>query len=169
MTDQFIREASPRDVPALAALITESWQTAYTGIVDPEYPRTLHPSRFENIFSKMILEKIETFFVYQDETGILGFVSGKILTEGVYDCEVVGLYVHQDCRGRGIGGLLLERMKQFFVLNSRRSMIIRTLAGARNNSFYRKAGGTGKEYKELWIGGKPYPGIGFAFSLPGRH
>jgi hypothetical protein len=56
-------------------------------------------------------------------------------------------------------------MKRYFAAGKRRRMIIWTLLGARNDAFYHKHGGSGKEYKDLEFGKKMYPGIGFEFLI----
>ena len=56
-------------------------------------------------------------------------------------------------------------MLKEFVARGKRSLIIWTLDGADNNSFYIKMGGVKKENKILRYGGKSYDGVGFKFDL----
>lgn len=165
MEKYLIREAVLRDVPAMAELVTCAWQTAYSGLVDPAYPESLDSLGFRKIFARMISQGLEIFFVCESASRILGFISGKMITEGAYDCQVVGLYVHPECQGRGVGTLLLERMKHYFAIRHCRRLLLWTLLGARNNEFYRKQGGTGGEFRQLDIGGTCYSGVGFVFLL----
>lgn len=165
MENLLIREAALRDVAAMAELVTCAWQTAYSGLIDPEYPESLDSPRFRKIFTRMISDGLETFFICESESRIRGFVSGKMVAAGPYDCQVVGLYVDPEFQGGGVGALLLERMKRYFAARQCRQLLLWTLQGARNNAFYRKHGGVELEHRELEIGGKLYPGVGFVFHL----
>jgi GNAT superfamily N-acetyltransferase len=165
MSKIILRDARLEDVPAMAELLVAAWQTAYHGLIDPEYPRTLQASRFAGIFSRVLTERLETVFVAQGGTGVVGFVSGVPREEGSCDCQVIGLYVHPGHQGRGIGGRLLDRMKGHFAAQGCRRMAVWTLLGARNNAFYRGQGGRAQLHKELTIGPQRYPGVGFVFPL----
>ncbi len=173
-----IREAVVEDAPAIANLIVLSWQTAFTNIIDPEYPKSLDVNRYINIMTDNIQHKKEKIFVFEDggrgrgenKGEVKGFVSGKVgkpadKSKTSYQCEVMGLYVHPDMHGQGIGGLLLNRIKHYFTEQGYQKCILWTLEGARNNSFYIKQQGTPLEHKTLTLGDSTYPAVGFVFDV----
>ena len=159
-----IREARSEDIKPIADVIVSSWQTAYEGIIDPDYPANLKRNKFEIIFKNNIENQVEKIFVFEISGKIAGFISGKLNSSG-YDSEVIGLYIHPDYQKNKIGSELLNIIKEYFRKQRCKNMIIWTLLNAKNNQFYRKHGGTIKEKKELQFGSKKYKGIGFVFNL----
>ena len=159
-----IREAELKDAESIAEIIVEAWKYAYTGIIDPDFSENMKTENFLSIMTDNINKKLETIFVYEEESLIKGFISGK-LSDSKYDCETVGLYISPDYKQQGIGSKLLNRMKGFYKNKSCKTMIIWTLSGAENNIFYEKHGGKIMEKKELDIGNKSYQGAGFVFQL----
>ncbi len=159
-----IRPAKIEDADFMAGVLVAAWQNAYTGIVNADHPATISRDKYSKIFTGIIENNLQTVFVSQENKSVSGFVSGK-MEEGKYDCQIVGLYILPEEQGNGIGSILLEKMTKHFKINNCRKMIIWTLLGAKNNSFYRKHGGTEKEFKEITIGSEKYPGVGFVFDL----
>ncbi|MCD4706164.1 MAG: GNAT family N-acetyltransferase [Candidatus Sabulitectum sp.] len=159
-----VRRAQISDADSIAGIIASAWQNAYTGIIDSDYPASISRDKYSGIFTDIIRDEAQTVFVFEKNKSVLGFTSGKI-QDGKYDSEVIGLYILPEEQGNGIGGILLDEMMKHFKNENCNNMIIWTLLGAENNSFYRKHGGAGKEFKEIKIGKEKYPGIGFVFNL----
>ena len=173
-----IREAVREDAYRIGEIIVGAWQHAYDGIVDPNFPPRMSKDKFVKLMFENIEKGKETVFVYDSGEEVMGFISGKMKRDGGeeewprtphrdnrYDCEVVGLYVKPGSQGLGIGGKLLESMKDHFRRHGCRRMIVWTLLGAWNNSFYLNHGGTAMERKKIEIGGEEYAGVGFSFEL----
>lgn len=158
-----IRHATLKDVEAIATIITAAWKTAYKGIIDPDYADHLKIDKYRDIFTQNINDEKEIILVNHD-TIVNGFVSG-VATAGQYDCEIVGLYVHPEYQHKGIGTALLKTMVDHFMIKGKKNLIIWTLNGAKNNLFYKQAGGIKKEDKKLVIGGKLYSGVGFHIQI----
>ena len=159
-----IREATINDTDSLARILLDTWNNAYEGIIDPNYPKTMSKDKYVKIINNNIKNNVEKILVFEKDDAILGFVSGK-LQSGKYDSEVIGLYIHPESQGKGIGSELLKEMKSYFMREKCKCMIIWTLLDAKNNQFYRKHGGVEKENKEIEIGTRKYSGIGFVFNL----
>lgn len=159
-----IRSATKNDAKVIAQVIVSTWQQAYIGIIDSNYPQSMKEEKFIAIVHHNISHGEEIIFVYEDHGQIQGFISGK-LQDGPYDCEIVGFYILPEYQHKGIGRLLLNQMKSHFRNNGCRTMIIWTLLHAKNNDFYKNQGGLDKERKTIEIGECSYPGVGFAFQL----
>ncbi len=159
-----IRPAKIEDADFMAGVLVAAWQNAYTGIVNADYPATLSRDKYSKMFAGIIEKHSQTVYVFEKNRSVYGFVSGR-MEEGEYDCQIVGLYVSPEEQGNGIGSILLDKMTKHFKINNCRKMIVWTLLGAKNNSFYRKHGGAGKEFKEITIGSETYSGVGFVFDL----
>ena len=159
-----IRPAESTDASSIAEILVSAWQTAYTGVIDPEYPGSLSTDKYTVLFKKIRRDQSQVVFVYEENSVVTGFASG-VMPDSEYDCEVKGLYVDPLRQGRGTGSLLLNHMKEHFTAAGCESMIIRTLLGVKNNGFYMAHGGLDKERKTIEIGAKRYPGIGYCFHL----
>ena len=159
-----IRKAEAKDAESIAKVIVEAWQSAYTGIIDPDFPGSMKTNKFVSIMENNISNNLETIFVYEEDDKIKGFISGK-KSDGKYDCETVGLYIIPEYQNQGTGKSLLDEMKNYFKSKSCKTMIIWTLLNAKNNVFYQKNGGEVLEEKDLEIGDKIYSGVGFVFQL----
>ncbi|MEA3267407.1 MAG: GNAT family N-acetyltransferase [Candidatus Fermentibacteria bacterium] len=159
-----IRPAKIEDVDPIAGVLVAAWQNGYAGIVNADYPATMSREKYSKIFTGIIEESLQTVYVFQRNNSVSGFVSGR-MKEGKYDCQIVGLYVSPEEQGNSIGSILLDKMIKHFKSNDCKKMIVWTLLGAKNNSFYRKHLGAEKEYKEITIGSETYPGVGFVFDL----
>jgi len=160
-----IREAKISDSKAIAEIIVETWQSAYTGIIDQNYADNLDVQRFIQIMTDNIQQKKEVIFVYEENKIIKGFISGKVLDHDNYQCEIVGFYVLPIYQRQGIGRLLFQQINEFFSKQNCLTMILWTLKGAKNNYFYEKNGGVISDEKILKIGDKKYKGAGFTFTL----
>jgi len=158
-----IRSAVRDDVPAMARAISDAWQTAYTDVMGPEFPKTRTADKYEAIFHEILKTDKETLFVCQYENSVIGLVSIRTPDDEGYDCEVGGLYVHPDFQGMGAGTALLNKAKKY--CRGHKKMIIWTLSGVKNNAFYEKQGGVAAEYKTYTFGGVEYQGVGYAFDL----
>jgi len=159
-----IRAAELKDRYAMADLLISAWHTAYTGLIDPEYPSTMKAERYIRIFHENISLQREHVFVHEENGAVLGFVSGKIL-EGERMGEIIGLYVHPDHQGMGIGSGLFGQMAALFQKRGIKSIMVRTLLKAKNNLFYEMRGGSVSGSTEIEIGGTLYPGVCFIFTL----
>ena len=159
-----IREANINDVDAIVEIIYEAWQQAFDGILDPGIPKSLNREKYTNIFIDIISNKLEKTFVFESAGKVCGYISGKA-QNGLYDSEVLGLYVHPDNQGKQIGSQLLKNLKVYFQNKKCSDMIIWTLLNAKNNQFYKKQGGEEKYYKPIEIRSEQYPGVGFYFKL----
>jgi len=159
-----IRPATIEDTKPIAHIIIKAWKQAYTGIIDPDYPKNMKESTFIDIIGSNILQERETIFLYEDHAQIRGFISGK-RQEGTYDCQVIGFYILPEYQGKGIGTALLSHMKHHFKAQGCKAMIIWTLLHAKNNSFYKNQGGIASENAQLEIGSRRYPGVGFSYTL----
>ena len=159
-----IRNAELKDAESISLIIVKAWQNAYRGIINPDFPRSMTTDKFVSIMTDNITNKKEKVFVYEEENIIKGFVSGKLIHDK-YDCETVGLYISPEYQQQGIGKMLLDEIKNYFKNKNCKTMIIWTLQDAENNSFYKKQNGKISEGKELEIGNRVYPGIGFVFHL----
>ncbi|WP_319562990.1 GNAT family N-acetyltransferase [Marispirochaeta sp.] len=160
-----IREAKLDDAVVIAKIIVETWQNAYDGIIDQYYVDNLDVQRFLQIITNNIKLKKEIIFVYEENEIIKGFISGKFMDDDKHQCETVGFYVLPKYQQKGIGRILFKQMKKMFFERNCRKMILWTLKGAKNNSFYRNNGGVIADEKILKIGEKEYSGVGFSFNL----
>ncbi len=160
-----IRFAEQDDVPAMADAISAAWQTAYTDVMGPEFPRTRTADKYEAIFTDILRTGKETLFVCEMKEKVIGLVSLRDYRDGIYDCEVGGLYVHPGFQGKGAGSALLDAAKDYCRGQGLKKMIIWTLLSVKNNKFYEKQGGVAAEYKTYTFGGSEYKGVGYAFDL----
>lgn len=161
-----IKEAELHDAQEIARIIVSAWKSAYKGIIDQSYVDNMKAEKFIEIMESNIEQKRESIFLYRENEKAAGFILGKLLNNSPYNCEIVGLYVLPEFQNMGTGAKLLAHAKKFYSQLNCRKMIIWTLKGAKNNSFYIKKGGIIAEEKALNIGDKEYAGIGFVFDLP---
>jgi len=156
-----IRKAVFNDIEKIANIISVVWRDAYKGIIEEKFLK-------ERTVEKMIYNVRNAFqereyFVYEENNIVKGFISGKIHNNE--NCEIIQLYVGLEFQGKNIGTELLNYMKILFKSRSCTKMTVWTLKNIRNNTFYLKNGGKVFEEKDLEIGNKKYPGIGFMIEL----
>jgi N-acetylglutamate synthase-like GNAT family acetyltransferase len=156
-----IREANTNDIESMVSIMLPAYKDAFKGIIDNNI--------LENKTTEIQIGKLNKtfyewlYFVFEENEVIKGVVSGKIHDNN--SCEIIQLYVGIEYQGKNIGKKLLEYMKLYFKNKNCNKMIIWTLKNARNNTFYRNNGGIIFEEKDLEIGNKKYPGIGFEYDL----
>lgn len=157
-----IRTAILSDSSQIAYVLTETWKTAYRGLIDYEYLQKLNQDFFTNKMIQNITLEREKIFVFEVDGKVTGFISGRAVHESF---EVIGFYVYPDYQGNGIGKKLLEQIKQYAKSQSCTEIIIKTLKGAKNNSFYKDNGLMKRRDFVLNIDGKEYDGIEFMDTL----
>ena len=160
-----VRDARQEDVCPMEELLVAAWQTAYTGVVDPAFVATRQANDYAGKFRSMLESSQYRIRVAEVDGRVVGLATGAKLDRGAYDCETMGLYVHPEHQGRGVGGALLRDMMDHFRQEGCRSMIVWTFLGVKNNGFYGALGGTIREEAEKELGGRKYRMAGFAFRL----
>ncbi len=159
-----IREACIQDATAIGTILISAWQTAYNNIIDPKYSRNLNLDRYIRIMTENIEQEKEKIFVADKGGRVQGFASVK-LSDGLDDCELIGLYVDPNFQQKGIGGLLLITIKDYCKERGYKTLLARTLQDAYNNQFYLKHGGVAVKHTNITLGSKSYPAVGFVFFL----
>ena len=159
-----IRAANTGDANSIACIISTVWREAYRGVIDEDFLKNRTPEKVKHNLNNVLNNKTEDFYVYEEDGIVKGFIAGRINMDK-YDSEVTRLYVGLEYQGRNIGTELLEYMKKYYKSRDCKNIIIWTIKNLKNNTFYVKNKGKVEEEKELEIGGKKYPGIGFLFIL----
>ena len=161
-----IRKANTNDLEGIVQINVNAWTINYKGIIDDDFlqKRTVEVVLKRWKESNWIEDNEISTFVYEENNIIKGFVSQK-KDSGKYDCEIGSIYVDPLYQNKGIGKKLLQYMKTHFKSIGYKSMIIWTIKGFQNNSFYHNQGGKIQEETEYQYGSKKYPGIGFVFEL----
>lgn len=107
-----IRDATPEDARAIAAVQVASWRTTYRGIMPDALLDGLSVERREATWRAMLDAPAARTFVLVAEdalTGIIGFVSAGPEREGdpVYSGEIYAIYLLESAQRRGTGRRLM--------------------------------------------------------------
>jgi ribosomal protein S18 acetylase RimI-like enzyme len=110
----FVRTASPRDIPAIRALLVETWHATYDAI----YGKDRVTAITGDIYSSQALGDWQTRphseFLVADDGSLIGGVAFATTDDGGKTLLLHQLYVAPACQGRGIGGLLLDEVEGCF-------------------------------------------------------
>ncbi|MCP4923216.1 MAG: GNAT family N-acetyltransferase [bacterium] len=139
-----LRNATNKDSPAILKLIFDIWIHEYGFSVNPEETPDLHD------IDAYYLEKGGLFLVALDPQGqLIGTIACAPLGEKNYALK--RMFVHKDCRGKGVAGQLLQALFEQKVLGQPGVFYLSTkedqAIAAKN--FYLKNGFKVVEKKEL--------------------
>lgn len=160
MNNLIIRKIEKRDIQKVAEIQVNAWKKVYKGIIDDFYLKNIN-----------VKDKIKEREKDYDKNGfIVAEIDGEVVGFCRYiyddyfnfqvrdaDCELLAIYIRDDLKQTGIGTKLFEYMKNEFIDNNKKKMIVWCLKeniGAK--IFYKKMGGRSILEKKIQIGYKKY-------------
>jgi ribosomal protein S18 acetylase RimI-like enzyme len=155
--EAFIRKADPRDIPAIAKVHVDTWQTAYKGIVASEFLASLSYQESERIWQSDFSASPNPLSVYvaecHDRT-VVGFAGAGPEREGdpTYKGEIYAIYLLQPYQRQGIGTALFTACAQELDRLGFTSFLIWVLKSNPASRFYEALGGIFLREKEIQIG-----------------
>ncbi|WP_435063972.1 GNAT family N-acetyltransferase [Halobaculum sp. EA56] len=162
-----VRRATPADVDAVRTVARESWETDYPSILSRESVESGVDEWYDPDRVRAALgADDELLRVAERDGAVVGFAHGLVDGEGGSG-HVLRLYVRPDARGEGVGGRLLERVRD--ELFDRGVGRIHAMVLADNdpgNEFYRSFGFELVERAETTIGGESYPENRYVLERP---
>lgn len=110
----FIRTASERDIPAIRALLVETWHDTYDAIYGVEKVTEITDNwhSIKSLTARLTTPRSE-FIVADDGEAISGVAYAQADTSGD-TVTLRQLYVLPAMQGRGVGGLLLDEIEESF-------------------------------------------------------
>ncbi len=156
------RKATKEDAEGIAILHTESWKSAYKGILSDEYlDRNVLKNRLETWKLRFDNPSINQFIILAEANNtLLGFVCifGNQDTE--FGSLIDNLHVKPDFKGKGIGKKLLNKASELIFENYKKKLMHLWVFEANTSAigFYKKIGGknTERSLKENPDGTKSY-------------
>jgi len=114
--NMLVRQASPEDAKAIAAIHVRAWQVAYQGIVPSTVLSSLSVEEREKIWSRNLDRRASKTWVAEEGGQVLGWISAAQSrdedappTTG----EVWGIYVDPACWRRGVGQRLWSEAEEY--------------------------------------------------------
>ena len=169
MEDIIIRNVNEKDIPSVADIQINGWQTAYKGIIDDIILNSMDKDekmkRLERNYKK------NGFVVAEIENEVVGFCryadSNEFTTNMQdIDCEITALYVKSDLKYNGIGTKLFQFVVNEFKSQSKSKMILWCLKDNEpSKKFYTKMGGEIIKERVIEIGEKSYCEVGFMYNI----
>jgi ribosomal protein S18 acetylase RimI-like enzyme len=102
-----LRAAGAADAPAIADLLTASWQDAYAALLPPELLRDRLPALHRAAWARIAADPpAGAVVVAEDAGGLLGFCAAWLRGD---ECYVDNLHLRPKARGGGVGRALLGR------------------------------------------------------------
>lgn len=150
-----LREASERDLPALAAAHYVAWHATYDAILCHEYCLKNTPARLERYWKKFFdKQKKDTRFalVAIEDEKIIGFIAAgpsKYLPDEVsvvpfrpQSAEIYKLYVDPRKQGIGVGAQLIQKCFERLMVEKYTEVIVRVFEqNKKASAFYEHCGG----------------------------
>ena len=163
-----IRDAVASDAAAIAKVRTQTWQSAYRGIISDEYLDNMSEIGFEekirNVLSSQNSGEIHK--VAQMENGdTVGWVAGGRERGGNpdYDGEIYALYVLPEYQNNGIGRDLVKYTACDLKKCKMKSILIWMLDGNSARGFYEHLGGMEVSSKSVEIAGAVLKEVAFGW------
>lgn len=160
-----IRDAQPRDAPALARVFAASWRGAYVGIIPDIDIRKMIAARQQHYW-RNFLEHSDGMLVVLADDVIAGYATlGPARTRGDFEGEIYELYVAPEYQGLGLGERLFEAARIRLEQNGKRGLIVWALTDNTGAQiFYQRRGGEPKGETRQRFTGKTLSKTAFAFT-----
>jgi len=159
------RQAVYKDIPQLAKVHVDSWQTTYDGIVPQSFLyETLTYDSLEKRW-EMILAHHQAIVAENEEGSVIGFASGGIERSGKYDYEgeLYAIYLLKTYQGKGIGKKLVQMIAEQLFREQMHSMLVWVLKDNDSKYFYESLGGKYVDTEIINIGGKKLTEIAYGW------
>jgi len=116
----FVRTAGARDIPAIHALLAETWHATYDGFYGAgTVEAMLAELHSPKALQAMIDRDRSEYLVADDGERLCGCAYAAAAGEDARVVTLFQLYVLPALQGRGIGGMLLEEIEQSFFESER--------------------------------------------------
>lgn len=173
-----VREAREPDVPEIARIHVEAWQTSYAGIIPDDYLVRLTATGQQRQWRTSVRRRdhLHRVFVAEDvnpgANGIAGFAScgparhEKGSRRSPNDGEIFTLYVDPDRQGEGVGRELLMRCLEVLHGENRRNAIVWVLAENQARFFYEALGAQRIAQRQEAFAGTELEMAGYVWKLP---
>lgn len=163
-----MRRAQLHDAAAIARVHVDTWRSTYRSIVPDERLDGMSYERAQKLWEERISgpDKRNAVFVAEDDGGsVVGFADCGAAREdaGDYESELYAIYVNQSMQREGLGKRLVLSVVQYLKARGFDSMLIWVLAHNRYRRFYESIGGTRVRTREVNIGGKTLPELGYGW------
>ncbi len=163
-----IRNIEEKDIEAVVNIQIDGWQTAYKGIIDDTYLKSMNAK--ERINERKKDYKLGSFIVAESDNKIVGFCryDDKLISGNLkeYDCELKALYVKSNLKRQGIGKLLFNYAKNDLKSRGKSKMILWCLKeNYPSRTFYEKMGGKLVQEKDIKFGDKTYKEFAFGYNI----
>lgn len=162
-----IRKANEIDLPQIAKVKIDGWQTVYRKIIDKEVLDNLSIDQEIKSLQKYDLNDI---FIIENHESILAFCRVYDYTTPQYnsdiDCEIREIYVCTNYRRLGIGTKLFKYVLNYFQDCKKHKLYLGVFEknySARN--FYKKMGGKFFKNGYLTINNQKYPTVSYVYQL----
>lgn len=116
----FVRTAGSRDIPAIRALLLETWHATYDALYGADVVETLTAEwHSPQALQAMIDRDRSDYLVADDGDRLCGCAYAAAAGDDARIVTLFQLYVLPELQGRGIGGMLLEEIEQSFFESER--------------------------------------------------
>jgi len=152
-----IRQGQAADATTIASLHTDSWRTAYRGLLTDAYlDNDLLGERTRYWTEKMATLKTNEFVLMaEDGHDVVGFIAVMDLPEAGYQALVDNLHVVPHLKGYGIGGKLMRAAARRLLEDGRTNFYLWVLEGNHPaEKFYQAISGRPADRKQSDFGGK---------------
>ncbi|HTQ71720.1 MAG TPA: GNAT family N-acetyltransferase [Acidocella sp.] len=163
-----IRRARLSDANGVAAVHVATWRSAYANVLPDDYLANLSIGRLASHYEHGIRLglglHVAASYGMRGAPPILGFSSAvRCRDPRLGEGEVETLYVLDDYRDRGLGGLLLRASAKHLAQLGCRSAFAWVLSENPSRYFYQHLGGKQIANSTTWVGGEDIPQIAFSW------
>ena len=163
-----IRYATIEDAAAIARVHTESWRSAYRGIVPDHYLDSIDVEEWAERHRRNMAESSDGLVAHVAEvqSEVVGWAVGgpNHETESAYSGELYTIYLLPEYQRLGIGLKLVVATVDWLVESGFNSIMVWVLAENRPaRRFYEALGGEYIQEKQITIGGVALPEVAYGW------
>ena len=169
-----VRPATASDLPQIARLHVQSWQTAYRGVVPDELLRSMSAERSLPGWQKTFASFPDNLTVVDDAAEIAGFCcAGPVVDSDKnhpFTFEIYGIHVRPDCHRQGIGSkLMFQAFDRMRALGLDGAIVWTLEALVQSRRFYEKHGGVVVKSGTWTVGPLTLPEVAYGWPATGLH
>ena len=169
-----VRPATASDLPQIAWLHVQSWQTAYRGVVPDQILQSMRAERSLPGWQKTFESFPDNLTVVDGEVGIAGFCCAGPVVDSEknrpFTFEIYGIHVRPDCHRQGLGSkLMFQAFERMRMLDLDGAIVWTLDALVQSRRFYEKHGGIVVKSGTWTIGSVTLPEVAYGWTGPGLH